>query len=101
LQVFWTGVRYSITSNLDIGGAYYRYNQNDYNTSACTDSGVNTSSSKCAGAQNAMSVMIDYRLFKRLNVYGGVMYSQVSGGLASGFLHDRIVAPTIGMRLQF
>jgi hypothetical protein len=50
---------------------------------------------------NAMSVMIDYRLFKRLDVYGGVMYSQVNGGLASGFLHDRNVAPTIGMRLQF
>jgi predicted porin len=101
LQVFWTGVRYSVTSNLDIGGAYYRYKQNDYNTSACTGSGVNTSSSKCAGVQNTLSVMIDYRLFKRLDVYGGVMYSQVNGGLASGFLHDRNLAPTIGMRLQF
>jgi predicted porin len=101
LQVFWTGVRYSITSNLDVGGAYYRYNQNDYNTSACTGSGVNTSSSKCAGTQNAVSAMIDYRLLKRLDVYGGVMYSQVNGGLASGFLHDRNITPTIGMRIQF
>jgi hypothetical protein len=64
-------------------------------------SGVNTSSSKCAGTQNAVSAMIDYRLLKRLDIYGGVMYSQVNGGLASGFLHDRNIAPTIGMRLQF
>jgi hypothetical protein len=45
--------------------------------------------------------MIDYRLLKRLDVYGGTMYSQVNGGLASGFLHDRNIAQTIGMRIQF
>jgi predicted porin len=101
LQVFWIGARYSITGNLDVGGGYYRYNQNHYNTSACTGSGINTSSSKCAGTQNTVSVMVDYRLLKRLDLYGGVMYSQVNGGLASGFLHDRNIAPTIGLRLQF
>jgi hypothetical protein len=69
--------------------------------SACTGSGVNTSSSKCAGTQNAVSVAIDYRLLKRLDVYGGLMYSQVNGGLASGYLHANNIAPTIGLRLQF
>jgi predicted porin len=101
LQVFWTGARYSILSNLDIGGAYYRYNQNDYNSSPCTGSGVNTSSSKCAGTQDAVSAMIDYRLLKRLDIYGGVMYSRVNGGLASGYLHANNIAPTVGLRLQF
>ena len=101
LQVFWTGVRYSILSNVDIGGAYYHYNQNDYDKSACTGGGVNTSSSKCAGTQNAVSVAIDYRLLKRLDVYGGLMYSEVNGGLASGYLHANKIAPTIGLRLQF
>jgi hypothetical protein len=40
-------------------------------------------------------------LLKRLDVYGGVMYSQVNGGLASGYLHANNIAPTIGLRLQF
>ena len=53
VQVFWTGARYSIWSNLDIAGAYYHFVQNDYNTSPCTGSGVNTSSSKCAGKPRA------------------------------------------------
>jgi len=101
LQVFWIGARYSILSNIDIVGAYYRYNQNDYNTSACTGSGVNTSSSKCAGTQDAVSVMINYRALKRLTVYGGLMYSQVNGGLASGYLNANNINPTIGLRLQF
>jgi predicted porin len=101
LQVFWIGARYSILSNVDIVGAYYRYNQNDFNTSACTGSGVNTSSSKCAGTQDAVSVMIDYRPLKRLTIYGGLMYSQVNGGLASGYLNANNVNPTIGLRLQF
>jgi predicted porin len=101
LQVSWAGVRYSILSDLDIAGAFYHYNQNDYNTSTCTGSGVNTSSSKCAGTQYAVSAMIDYRLTKRLDIYGGLMYSQVNGGLASGFLHANNNAPTVGLRLQF
>jgi predicted porin len=101
LQVFWAGARYSILSNLDIGGAYYHYNQNDYNSSPCTGSGVNTSSSKCAGTQDAVSAALYYRLLKRLDVYGGVMYSRVNGGLASGYLHANNIAPTVGLRLQF
>jgi Gram-negative porin len=101
LQVSWAGARYAIRSNLDIGGAYYHYNQNDYNTSPCTGSGVNTSSSKCAGTQDAVSAALYYRLLKRLDIYGGVMYSRVTGGLASGYLHANNVAPTVGLRMQF
>jgi predicted porin len=59
-QVFWSGARYSIRSNLDIAGAYYHFDQDDYNTSPCTGSGVNTSSSKCAGTKDAVSVLIEY-----------------------------------------
>ena len=31
-QVFWTGARYFILSNLDVAGAYYHFDQNDYKT---------------------------------------------------------------------
>jgi predicted porin len=101
LQVSWIGAKYSILSNLDIVGAYYRYNQNNYDSSPCTGSGVNTSSSKCAGTQDDASMMIAYRPLKRLTVYGGVMYSQVNGGLASGFLNANNLDATIGLRLEF
>jgi predicted porin len=101
LRVFWAGTRYSIRSDLDIAGAFYHYIENDYDTNACTGSGVNTSSSKCAGTQDAVSMMIDYRPLKRLDIYAGMMYSQVTGGLASGYLHTNNIDPTIGMRLEF
>ena len=48
-----------------------------------------------------MSVMIEYHPLKRLDIYGGVQYSQGSGGLVSGYLHANYVGPTIGMRLLF
>jgi predicted porin len=101
LRVFWAGARYSILSNLDIAGAFYHYIQNDYDTNPCTGSGVNTSSSKCAGTQDAVSMMIDYRPLKRIDIYAGMMYSQVTGGLASGYLHVNNIDPTIGVRLEF
>jgi hypothetical protein len=30
LQVFWTGAKYAITNNLDVIGAYYHYDQNQF-----------------------------------------------------------------------
>ena len=30
LQIFWTGVKYAVTDNLDLTGAYYHYNQDSF-----------------------------------------------------------------------
>jgi hypothetical protein len=60
-----------------------------------------TINSYCAGDENAVSGLIDWRPLKRLDVYAGVIYSQVTGGLASGFFHTSNVAPTAGLRLTF
>ncbi len=99
LKVFWTGVKYALRDDVDIAGAYYHYQQNDYNTSPCTDGGLSASS--CRGALNAYTAMIDYRPSKRVTAYGGFMWSQVTGGLASGYLYRVDFAPTIGVRVQF
>ena len=99
LRVFWTGAKYAVRDNIDVAGAFYHYYQNDYNTSACTDGGLSASS--CAGTLNALSAMIDYRPAKRLDLYAGVMWSQVTGGLASGYLYHANFGPTAGLRLQF
>ncbi len=99
LRVFWTGVKYAIRDDVDIAGAFYHYYQNDYNLSVCTNGGLSAPS--CYGTLDAVSAMIDYRPVKRLDVYAGVMWSQVSGGLASGYLNHENVAPAVGLRLQF
>jgi predicted porin len=100
LRIFWTGVKVAVRDDIDVAGAYYHYYQNDYNTSACTDGGL--SASNCAGTLNALSAMIEYRPAKRIDLYAGVMWSQVTGGLASGYLlyHENF-GPTAGLRFQF
>ena len=99
LRVFWTGAKYAVRDNIDVAGAYYHYYQNDYNTSPCTDGGL--SASCCHGTLNALSAMIEYRPTKRLDLYAGVLWSQVTGGLASGYLYHQNFGPTAGLRFQF
>jgi hypothetical protein len=45
--------------------------------------------------------MISYRPTERVEAYGGVLWSQVTGGLASGYLYRVNFAPTIGVRVDF
>jgi predicted porin len=108
LQTAWVGVRYAITPTLDITGAYYHEWQNSFVTSAnsvaagagtlinngavigagqnvggnCTDA----RSSACSGTLDAVSLVIDWRFARHVDVFAGVMWSQVQGGLANGFL---------------
>jgi predicted porin len=112
-QVFWLGARYSILSNLDVAGAYYHYNQANYDTNPGANCVANTTipgpgysphgtkAGDCAGTLNAYSALIDWKPMKRLDVYAGLMYSEVGGGLASGYLNTSNVDPTVGLRLQF
>ena len=121
LQVAWLGATYSIRPDLDLTGAYYYANQNNFYPStlapaaraaACLPNATKTAATGfhllqgtantyCAGNENAVSGLIDWRPFKRLDVYAGVIYSQVTGGLASGFFHTSNIAPTAGLRLTF
>jgi predicted porin len=99
LRVFWLGTKYAVSDDLDVAGAVYHYTQNNYNASTCTNSGLSASS--CAGTLDAASAMIDYRLTKRLDIYAGVMWSKVTGGLASGYLNFQNIGPTAGLRFKF
>jgi hypothetical protein len=45
--------------------------------------------------------MLDWRPVKRVDVYGGVMFSEVSGGMASGFIHSENTSFTGGVRVAF
>jgi predicted porin len=121
LQVAWLGASYAIRPDLDITGAYYYARQNNFypttlsaaaratacapNTTRTAATGFQllkgTANTYCAGDENAVSGLIDWRPFKRLDVYAGVIYSQVTGGLASGFFHTSNIAPSAGLRLTF
>jgi predicted porin len=122
LQTAWIGARYSITPALDITGAYYHEQQNSWlatNTGAtgpavigtCTDA----SHGNCSGSLDAVSLVVDWRFARHMDMYAGIMWSQVQNGLASGFIVNNggttVQAaggnkasnydPGIGLRYQF
>jgi predicted porin len=100
LQVFWTGAKYAITNNLDVIGAYYHYNQNQFVSEAgiCANSGAH---SQCAGTFDAASAVIDWRFLPKWDAYLGIMFSQNNGGLANGYLARNNIDPTAGLRFRF
>src|ERR1700734_256520 len=111
---FWWGAQNAITPQLDVTGAYYSLQQSNFNTTACTGitntfpepngnkfSVGTASSNKCAGTEDAFSALIDWRPVKRVDLYAGVMVSNVYGGLANGFQAFQNIAPTAGLRVKF
>jgi predicted porin len=143
LNSVWTGLKYSVPDDLlhgwgalDLSAAFYYQTQNDFNftwttgnkkgipfgfatAAPCTGSGAFISSNKCGGSQDAISFLADWRPFKRVDIYGGVMVTNVYGGLANGFFntlpvivkgkvvttynvaHTQSYDPTIGIRIRF
>jgi hypothetical protein len=43
----------------------------------------------CHGTFDAFSFVVDWQFAKKFDTYAGVMFSQVNGGLASGFLSQQ------------
>ena len=118
LQTAWFGVKYSITPALDITGAYYHEWQNSFvNASNPTGTCSNSNASSCSGSIDAVSLVVDWRFARHMDMYAGVMWSQAQNGLASGFLLANGTAaggtiangptkasaydPGIGLRYQF
>jgi predicted porin len=99
LQVFWAGVKYNI-EKLELTAAFYGYKQNSYATGANTGC-TTTKAASCSGTENVVSFSADYHFTKRFDAYAGAMYTEVQNGLASGFLTDNNIDPTIGVRFRF
>jgi predicted porin len=106
VQVFWTGVKYAFDKKTDLTLSYYRVWQNDFRVpSTCSPGNFRAS---CAGTINEVSLYADHHFTKRFDVYGGITYSDVSGGLAIAIPHSPGVpyyansntAPTIGARFS-
>jgi hypothetical protein len=100
LDTYWAGVRYSVLAKLDVTAAFYGYHQNAYGTG--TLAGCSTSAnSVCSGSFRAYSIDADYQLSKRFDAYAGIMYSEVSDGVASGYTDTTNINPTVGIRFVF
>jgi predicted porin len=101
LQMYWTGVRYSVLPNLDLVGAYYGVHQNAYATGALAGCDSKASAA-CEGSLQAFSFDADYHFTPRFDAYAGVMYSGVKNGLANGYTFQTTnIDPTIGVRFRF
>jgi predicted porin len=108
VQVAWTGVKYAFDSSTDVTLSYYREWQNDFRIpSTCSPAAGFRSS--CAGTLYEVSLYADHHFTKRFDVYAGIAYSDVSGGLAIAIPHkpgvpynyDNNLAPTAGGRFTF
>ena len=102
LQVFWAGAKYSVDANLDLTIAYYGYHQSNYSTVLADAGCSSTLASTCSGDLRDFSFDAVYKLSKRFDAYAGVMYSDVAGGQASGYLYSKNnFNPTTGVRFTF
>ena len=100
LNVYWTGVRYTVLPDLDLTLAYYGYQQNAYGTGK--QAGCTTAAhSVCSGSSEAFSFDADYYFNKHFDAYLGAMYSGVHDGVASGYLYTTNINPTAGVRYKF
>lgn len=100
VQLYWTGVRYTVVPGLDLTAAYYGVYQNAYGTK--TLAGCSTSAhSQCSGNLQGISFDADYRFNVHFDAYLGALYSGVHDGMASGYLYSTNINPTIGVRFKF
>jgi predicted porin len=100
VQVYWSGVRYTVIPNLDLTAAYYGYQQNASGTG--TLAGCSTSAhSVCSGSFEAFSFNADYHFNKHFDAYLGAMYSGVHDGVASSYIYTTNINPTVGVRYKF
>jgi predicted porin len=107
LQIWWSGVKYAYDAKTDVTLSFYQQLQNDFRVPSTCEPGNMRSS--CAGTLNEASLYLDHHLTKRVDLYAGVTYSDVSGGLAIAIPHapgvpyyyDSNVAPVIGGRFTF
>jgi len=118
LQTAWVGARYAATRDLDLTVAYYHEHQNSFvNATNLTGTCSTAISSACSGNLDAVSFVVDWRFARHFDVFAGVMWSQVTNGLASGFLQTNPAGngvatattgqkantfdPGVGLRYQF
>jgi len=80
LDVYWGGGGYEFTPNFTLLAGLYHVTQNNYDPAGCAN---RSQLARCSGALNYYSLVGDFPLSKRSDVYAGMMKSTVSGGPAA------------------
>ncbi|SHN78286.1 hypothetical protein [Bradyrhizobium erythrophlei] len=99
-QTMWVGAKYAVTRKSGCDRRLYsefflRHPRGGL--APC----VGTEHPQCAGTFDAISAAVDWRFAPKWDVYSGIMFTQVNGGLPYGFLQRNNVAPTVGLRFRF
>ncbi|MDP9012344.1 MAG: hypothetical protein M3O41_06755 [Pseudomonadota bacterium] len=85
----WAGARYAMNSGWNFTGAFYHITQNSWTiglaASGTQGLGCAAAGLLCAGDFKEVSAVADYIINKHYDIYGGVNWSEVTDGLASGF----------------
>ena len=109
----WVGARYQVMTNWNLSAAYYHVTQNSWtiglgptgnNGIGCSAAGL-----LCAGDFNEVSAVADYVFNKHYDLYAGVNWSEVTDGLANGFVGTTVgtsgsenqVTVMLGARVKF
>jgi predicted porin len=108
VNIWWAGAKYAFDSKTDITFAYYQQRQNDFRVPP-TCSPTAGFRASCAGTLNETSLYSDHHFTKRFDVFAGLAYSYVTGGLAIAiphgpgvrYNHNSNFAPTVGARFAF
>jgi predicted porin len=141
LNVFWVGAKYAITPTLDVAAAYYGQRAGYFTQGAgpagtagmgayaVGPTGIAANANQanlcaansasffgCAGGTDMVSVMVDWRFARHVDMYAGIAWEQKFGGFANGYMlstnngaltgnavntHVSNFDPAIGLRYQF
>ena len=113
-QTAWAGATY-LVAPWTFSIAYYHLSQNPFLTAGsggatcamqtsnniATGAIGNKTGSNCPGDYRQGSVLVEYAFSKHLDLYGGISYSEATGGVASGYINDNTALILTGMRLKF
>lgn len=109
IETEWAGAKYEM-GPWAFTGAYYHTSQDAFsmaNNDKHTSGGCAVNAFACAGDTSTVSGLVDYTFNKHFDIYAGVSYSNISGGLAhSSFSNDAYLATdnttvVSGLRLKF
>jgi predicted porin len=108
VQIWWTGAKFAIDKKTDVTGAWYHQLQHDFRVPSTCSVAAGFRAS-CAGTLNEWSLYTDRHITKRFDLFAGISYSNVSGGLAIAiphgpgvpYIHTDNLAPVIGGRFAF
>jgi predicted porin len=86
----WIGARYTLDTNWNFIAAYYHITQNSWTIGLTPvgNQGIGCSAAGllCAGDFDEASVTVDYVFNKHYDLYAGMNWSEVTDGLANGFV---------------